>query len=462
MLTHEQAKLVLKEAMKTGGDFAEIFLEDTIVNNISMLKDKINNSTTTNIHGAGIRILKDLDEVYGYTNDTRLESLVNLAQKLSSSFEGEPFNKEIDFKETVKPNIINIKHHPKDVSKLEKISYLKRGYDAIKDYSNEIVQVQQSIQDKNQLVTIINSDGKFVSDERCNIRYMVVAVASDGKDMQRSHNDIGGNCGYEIIENADIEALAIDAAKTAITMLHAEDMVGGKIPVIIHNGFGGVILHEACGHALEASSVSQGVSVFTNEYNNMIASPLVTAVDDGTLVNEWGSENVDDEGNVQQRRVLIDKGRLNSYMIDLKSDRKMKMGITSNSRRQSYKYCPTSRMTNTYILNGESTFEEIISNTKYALFAKSMGGGSVNPTTGEFNFAVNEGYMVIDGKIAYPVKGATLIGNGKDALKYVDMVANNLKLAYGMCGASSGSIPTCVGQPTIRISEMTVGGKGVK
>ena len=198
-------------------------------------------------------------------------------------------------------------------------------------------------------------------------------------------------------------------------MVDAPEMVGGVYPVVIHNGFGGVLFHEACGHPLEASAVARGMSVFTGKKGEKIASSVVTAIDDGTIFNEWGSTNIDDEGNKTTKNVLIKDGILTNYMVDEKNGKLMNMPSTGASRRESYKYSPTSRMTNTYIANGKSTFEEIIAATEYGLFAKSLGGGSVNPATGEFNFAVNEGYMIEHGKITHPVRGATLVGNGANA-----------------------------------------------
>jgi len=231
------------------------------------------------------------------------------------------------------------------------------------------------------------------------------------------------------------------------------------MPVVLNNQFGGVIFHEACGHGLEATSVSKNASVFCGKLNQVVASPIVTAIDDGTLENGWGSANYDDEGYPQQRRVLIDKGVLKSYMVDKLNSRRMNHLPTGSSRRESYRFSPTSRMSNTFIDNGTSTFEEIIASTEYGLFAAKMGGGSVNPGSGDFNFSVSEGYIVRNGKIAEPVRGAALVGNGAEILWKIDMVGNNLDRARGMCGSASGSICADVGQPTLRVSSITVGGK---
>ena len=280
--------------------------------------------------------------------------------------------------------------------------------------------------------------------------------------MQSAFETIGGNQGYELLDSSDLEKFAKATADSAITMVHADEMVGGTYAVVIHNAFGGVLLHEACVHGLEATSVAKGASVFCGKLGQKVASDIVTAIDDGTRDNQWGSLNMDDEGNPTQRNVLIENGILKSYLVDYRNSRKMDHPITGSSRRQSYRYSPTSRMTNTFFAPGKDKFEDIIKNTKYGLFAKKMGGGSVNPSTGEFNFSVSEGYLIEDGKITKPVRGATLIGSGAEILKNIDMIADNLDFGHGMCGSASGSIPTDVGQPTIRVQNMVVGGRGEK
>ena len=263
-------------------------------------------------------------------------------------------------------------------------------------------------------------------------------------------------------EHINLKDIAKDAARCAITMLDAEECPSGEMPVIIDNGFGGVIFHEACGHGLEASSVSKNLSIFSGKKGKKVASDIVNAYDDGTIDGAWGSGNFDDEGNKTQRTQLIKNGVLVNYLVDNFNGRAMNEKGNGACRRESYKHQPTSRMSNTFIGNGTSTKQEIIEATKFGLYAKSLGGGSVNPATGDFNFAVNEGYLVENGKITKPVKGATLIGNGASILFNIDMIANNLLRDQGMCGASSGSIPADVGQPTIRVKSILVGGTGGK
>jgi len=242
-------------------------------------------------------------------------------------------------------------------------------------------------------------------------------------------------------------------------MLHADACPAGKMPVVIDNGFGGVIFHEACGHSLEATSVAKGNSVFCDKIGQQIASTKVTAIDDGTLANEWGSINIDDEGTLGRKNILIEDGILKGYLVDRLNGKRMNMESTGSARRESYKFAPTSRMTNTFIAPGNDDEKDIIKSIDNGLYAKKMGGGSVNPVTGEFNFSVLEGYMVKNGEIDRPVRGATLIGKGSDILMNIDMVGKNLVHGQGMCGSASGSVPTNVGQPMIRVSEITVGGR---
>ena len=348
---------------------------------------------------------------------------------------------------------------PHTVENTKKVELMRKAYYAAKNYDDTISQVSVSYGDYEQNILIANSEGLLVEDRRVRTRTGISSVASKDGEMQTGFFGPGAHMGFEYYDTFNIEDYAREASRIAKTMINAEHCTSGKMPVVIDNGFGGVIFHEACGHGLEATSVAKGLSTFSGKLGEQVASDLVTAIDDGTIPNAWGSSNIDDEGTRTQRNVLIENGILKGYMVDKLNGLKMGMPPTGSSRRQSYKLAPTSRMTNTYIENGKSTKEEIIANTENGLYARYMGGGSVNPTTGEFNFAVTEGYMIKDGKIDKPVRGATLIGNGSEVLKKIDMVGDNLWHGQGMCGSVSGSIPTNVGQPTIRVSSITVGGR---
>ena len=357
--------------------------------------------------------------------------------------------------ETIHP----ILYYPKDVQYEKKIAVLKTAYGGAKNYNNEISQVIANYSDKEQNVLIANTEGIYIKDTRIRTRLGVSAVASKDNENQTGFQGPGRHMGIEMFEKIDPEAAGIEAARIAHTMLHAKNCPAGNMTVAIDNGFGGVIFHEACGHALEATAVAKGNSVFAGKLGQQIASSKVTAIDDGTIPNAWGSLNIDDEGNKTQKNVLIENGILKGYMIDTLNGRRMNMKSTGSSRRQSYKYQPTSRMTNTYIAAGTDKPDDIIKSIEDGLYAKKLGGGSVNPVTGEFNFSVQEGYLVKNGVIQEPVRGASLIGKGSDVLMDIDMVGDNLELAQGRCGSSSGNIPTNVGQPMIRVKKITVGGR---
>ena len=349
---------------------------------------------------------------------------------------------------------------PESVSKQRKAEQLRLATAAARAYHDAVTQTRAGYLEVMKHVLVANSEGIWGEENRTRSRFTIEAVASSATEKQSGHLGPGGSEGYELFDRINVEDTAREAARIAVTMLGAKPCPAGKIPVVIDNGFGGVIFHEACGHGLEATAVARNASVFAGRLGQQIASPLVTALDDGTIPNGWGSAEMDDEGTPTAKNILIENGILRSYLVDRLNSRRMHTAITGSSRRQDYRFAPTSRMTNTFIANGKSTPEEIIANTEFGLYAKQMGGGSVDPATGSFNFAVLEGYMIRNGRIAEPVRGATLIGKGAEVLRDIDMVGNNLKRAQGMCGSKSGSIPTDVGQPMIRVSSMTVGGRG--
>lgn len=459
MLTERLVTDVLLAALSTGGDFAEIFMEDTYNTNIRMIDGKVEEGVSGRDYGLGIRIFQGFRSVYAYTNDISRENLMKVALEAAAALLGSPEQKSIVLARMGVEKFNPIRLEPRKIANREKVDIMKKAHFAAANYDKQISQVAISYLDTDQNVFIANSDGLMVEDRRVRTRLAINAVATKGNEKQSAFRGPGRHMGFELFDHIDVEEIARDAARSAVTMVNADYAPSGKLPVIIDNEFGGVIFHEACGHSLEATSVAKGASVFSNKLGEKIASDVVTAVDDGTIPNAWGSQNIDDEGNKTRRNVLIENGILKGYMIDKLNGRRMGMEPTGNARRQSYKYAPTSRMTNTFICAGQSTKEEIIANTEYALFAKHMGGGSVNPATGEFNFAVSEGYIVRNGKIEKPVRGATLIGKGSEILQKIDMVASNLATGQGMCGSVSGSIPADVGQPTIRVTEITVGGR---
>ncbi len=459
MLSKKVIENVLNAALDNGGDFAEIFVEDRFNTNIHMLGGYVENSISGRDFGIGIRIFDKFNSVYAYTNDSSEENLIKVAKEVSLALKSNRQDIVLNLMKSPVHNINPIKIVPSSVDKSKKIELLKRGYESAKNYDSLITQVTADYFDEEQNILIANSEGLIVEDKRIRTRFKVISVASKDGEMQVGFYGPGAAMGFEFFDTIDVEEVGKEASRIAKTMVLADHCPSGIMPVVIHNEFGGVLFHEACGHGLEATSVAKGTSVFSNKLGERIASPLVTAIDDGTLPNEWGSLNIDDEGTPTQRNVLIENGVLKSYLIDKLNGRRMGMKSTGSGRRQSYKFAPTSRMNNTFIANGDSTFEEIIGNTERGLFAKKLGGGSVNPATGDFNFAVAEGYLIENGKITKPVRGATLIGTGAKVLEKIDMVGNNQTCGQGMCGSLSGSIPTNVGQPTIRVKAMTVGGR---
>ncbi len=453
------AKEILEVALSTGGDFAEVYMEKTTNEVLRLHSGKLSTANVSKVKGAAIRIIKGELEVNSSITDCTYENLLKAAKTLAGSFNDKKHVEVQPFVEKKVELVVNPKNvRGNDIS--HEVNLLKTASDTIYAYSKEIVQVICNLTKTEKRIFVFASDSTWQTDYRCNTRLSCQAVASDGKEMETGFDSFGRNQGMEMFDDFDVVPFAKQVAHDAVEMLHAEPMQGGEMPVVINNGFGGVILHEACVHGLEATSVAKGMSVFCNKLGQKVASDIVNAVDDGTNLNAWGSINVDDEGTPSKCNVLIENGILKSYLVDKRNSKKMNHPITGSSRRESYKYQTTSRMTNTYFLNGKSTFDEIIKSTEKGLFAEKMGGGSVNPATGEFNFAVQVGYMIENGKITKPVKGATLVGSGKDVLLHIDMIGDNLSCGYGMCGSMSGSVPTIVGQPTIRVSKMTVGGKG--
>ena len=461
MISKEIATKVLEKCLITGADFAEIFEEDSITNSISVLDDKVENILGGRDYGIGIRIFKGLKSVYAYTNDNSLSSLLDTAYKAALALgkieEGKSIilNNHMTFK-----NLHPIKINPSSVDCKEKIKVMKSAYKSAKNYHTDISKVSVGYMDKEQNILIANTEGLYTEDTRIRTRLMVNAIASNENENQTGSQNPGRLMGFEMFKDeVDPEYHGREAAKTAHIMLNAKNCPAGQMTVAIDNGFGGVIFHEACGHALEATAVAKGNSVFCDKLGEQIASTKLTAIDDGTMKNHWGSSNIDDEGTPTRRNVLIENGILKSYMVDKLNARRMNTEVTGNSRRESYKYEPTSRMTNTYIAPGDDKVEDIIKSIDDGLYAKKLGGGSVNPVTGEFNFAVNEGYLVKNGEITEPVRGASLIGKGSEVLMEIDMVSDKVAQAEGMCGSKSGSIPVNVGQPMIRVKNITVGGR---
>jgi len=461
LIREETARAVLFEAQKSGADYAELFLEDTESTRIEMIDGKVESANYARICGAGVRVLLGTKSAYAYSAETSERALLDTARAAAAALGEAKYAPSGEI--TLRRNAFTTPVvQPFDtIGNADRVKVMRDGALTIKGASSEVTQSVVRYLDQVQRVTIVNTDGVYVTDERPRTRIFLQAVAMNGTEAQTGYEGPGCCRGFEAYRDViDVEASAKVAANMAVTMLHAPECPAGNLPVVIDGGFGGVIFHEACGHSLEATAVGRNNSVFCGKLNTKIAADCVTAVDDGTLGGEWGSINVDDEGGTPQKNLLIENGILKGYLIDKLGSRRMNMPSTGSSRRQGYMFAPTSRMTNTYIAAGHDEEEEMISGMAEGLYAKKMGGGSVNPPTGEFNFSVAEGYWVKNGKIVSPVRGATLVGKGSEVLLKIDRVGKNMWMAPGMCGSLSGSVPTNVGQPRIRVSGMTIGGKG--
>lgn len=459
MLDKKTCAGLIATVMHGGADFVEVFSEYTLNSNIGYSNKKIETAEDTIECGVGIRAFVGTKTFFASTNDMTENGLNECAKRVAQAVGGHvALLPDLYLKEQINSNISPVKVLPFDVPSAVRADIIREAAAKAYDYSDKIIQVSGRLLSQDKQFTVANSDGLFTGDRQVRTRLAIVAVASDGTETQTGSCSPGRSMGLELFDMINPRDVGEEAARQAMVNLKAVPCPSGNMTVAIENGFGGVIFHEACGHSLEATSVAIGMSQMAGKLGQQIANPKVTAIDDGTIPNAWGSCNIDDEGNPMTRRVLIKDGVLTSYMIDRLGSRRMGMPHTASARRENYSYEPTSRMTNTFIDNGPDDNAAIIASIDNGIYARSMGGGSVEPFTGAFNFSVREGYMIRNGKICEPVKGASLIGTGSEILHKIDMVGQNLDTAQGMCGSSSGSVPTDVGQPLIRVSGITVGG----
>ena len=450
---------VLAKATSRGGDFAEIYAEHTHNNNVQFVDGCVDKIYDNVISGVGIRVFLGQRTVYASTSDLSREGLLRCAASVADALGEGSAPLTICLSKKTVTDIHPVRIHPINSDVRMRCDLLKEACFSAQNRSEKISQVQGTLMGVDHEILVANTEGLLVQDRHMRTRMVVNAVASENGENQSGFSGPGRGMGLEMFEAFPPAEIGVRAADQALVNLRAGYCEAGKMTVAIESGFGGVIFHEACGHSLEATQVGVGMSEMCGKLGQKIANEKITAIDDGTIPNAWGSVNIDDEGNPTQRNVLIENGILKQYMVDRLGSRRMNMPMTGNSRRQSYLYEPTSRMTNTFIDNGPDRNEDIIASIEYGLYAKEMGGGSVNPLTGAFNFSVREGYMVRNGKICEPVRGASLIGTGSEILQDIDMVGQNMATGQGVCGSASGSVPTDVGQPLIRVKKITVGGR---
>ena len=450
-------QLLLDNIIESEVDFGEIFYENTLVKTYEVIDSKLDTINSRITHGVGIRLAHNNDIVYGYTNDLKKKSLYELVSRIKNNFSNNRLIKEVNLERLkISRDKSVIKHNDMDDNK--KKEYLLNIDKLARSIDSRIVQVDTVFYESDSEVIIANTNNTYVKENRPLTRLNITIIAKDDKRQTKSSKSYGISGGYELLDEIDIKKEVENLATSAIKKLSAKPCPSGEMPVIIGPGFGAVIFHEACGHSMEATTVSYNTSILSGKLNEKIASSKVSIIDDGTLKSKWGTTVYDDEGNKTRKNVLIKNGVLKGYLIDYLNNRKMNMEITGSGRRESYKYAPTSRMNNTYLVKGHDKIEDMIKSVKYGIYAVNMGGGSVDPVTGDFNFAVNEAYLIENGKITDMVLGGSLIGNTLDILNNVSMVSDDLSFDTGFCGSVSGNVPVTIGEPTILVSKILVGG----
>lgn len=458
MLDQSIANDIIFEALSQGADFCDIFVERSSVETISLNSSNVKDIKSGVDFGVGIRLIYGEKALYGYANSVAKDELLGLTRILAEQYKKQTHVVgPIQFNSKNFAEIKSFKSSKVELS--HKIEKMKSLDSLTRKQSDFVNQVHLGLFTKQQEIEVFDSEGLHMQDTRPYCRMSAHATVKDGNNQATGTWSPGARGGYDFVETLDLEWIADYVAKQGLTTLRAAHCPAGKMPVVIDNGFGGVIFHEACGHSLETTSVEKKASEFWDKKGEMIAHEALSAVDDGTLDHLWGSLSLDDEGMPTQRTQLIKNGKLENFICDRLGEIKTGHPRTGSARRESYKFAPASRMRNTFIEPGSYNLEELLAAMGDGLYAKAMGGGSVNPGTGEFNFAVQEGYLVKDGKITDAVKGATLIGKGSEIMKNISMVGNNLDYAAGICGSVSGGVPVTVGQPAVKVDEILVGGK---
>jgi TldD protein len=459
MIDEAVVQRVLTAALRTGGDFAEVFAEDRRSSSARLDDGKIEELTSGRDRGAGIRVVRGDTTGFAHTSDLSEEGLRAAADAAGAAARGGGGGvREVALTRQEHDAPHEVRIMPEDVAKSRKAELLLKADDAARSSGGAIRQVGVSYGDSHRRILVANSDGLLTSDDQVRTRLMVSCVASGDTGMQTGYEAPGRTIGFELFDEVDPADIAREAARRALEMLKARPAPSGTLPVVLKRGAGGVLFHEACGHGLEADLVGRDASVFKDKVGTQVASPLVNLVDDGTYAREWGTYAVDDEGHPAQRNSLIENGELTDYMWDHLRARKAGRSSSGNGRRQSYHHLPMVRMTNTYVLAGEEDPEEIIRQTPHGIYCVQLGGGQVNTATGDFVFGITEAYMIENGEITHPIRAANLIGNGPEVLRAIDAVGNDFDTWTGTCGKDGQGVPVSSGQPTLRVAAMTVGG----
>ena len=460
MIDQDTLTRVLGAATRTGADFAEVFVEDKRSTSAGLDDGRVAPVTSGRDRGAGIRVVKGDTTGFAHTADLTEAGLRAAAEAAAAAAsQGGGGVRTVALTRVAATQVNTVEQYPDSIPKAAKVELLRRIDDAARSAGASIVQVSAGYGDSRRRILVANPDGVLAEDEqvRALVRMSVVASADTG--MQTGFQSAGQTVGFEMFDSVDVEALARDAARMAITKLKARPAPSGALPVVIKQGSGGVLFHEACGHGLEADLVAKGASVYRGRTGELVASPLVTLVDDGTMSREWGAIGIDDEGHPSQYNVLIEDGVLTDYMWDYLRARKEGRRQSGNGRRQSYMHLPMVRMTNTYVLNGTEEPADIVRATDHGVFVAQLGGGSVNTATGDFVFGMTEAYLIENGEITEPLREGNLIGNGPQVLRDIDLLGNDFAMGNpGTCGKDGQGVPVGDGQPTLRVSSMTIGG----
>jgi TldD protein len=451
---------VLGAAMRTGGEFAEVFAEDKRSSSALLDDGKVEELTSGRDRGAGIRVVVGETTGFAHTADLTETGLIAAAEAAAAAARsGGGGTKVAALTRRSASRGYDIELYPADIPKATKVELLTRANEVARSTGSSITQVSASYADSRRRILVANSDGLLTGDDTVRTLFSVSCVATGDTGMQTGRESIGHTVGFELFDLYDIEELARRAAQRALTKLSARPAPSGQLPVVMASGGGGVLFHEACGHGLEADLVGKGASVFKGRVGEEVASPLVTLVDDGTMAKEWGCYAIDDEGHPAQRNVLIENGVLTDYMWDALRARKEGRASSGNGRRQSYQHLPMVRMTNTYLLAGKDKPDEVIASTEKGVYIKHLGGGQVNTATGDFVFGMTEAYLIENGEITEPLREGNLIGNGPEVLRNIDAVADDFAMGPpGTCGKDGQGVPVGDGVPTLRVKALTIGG----
>ncbi len=460
MIDNDVLERTLAGALRTGAEFAEVYAEDKRSTSASLDDGRVEQVNSGRDRGAGVRVINGDTTGYAYTSDLSEAGLAVAAEAAASAASQGGGGSRVVSLNAAEPRVNSpVREYPDEITKTDKVELLKRIDEAARSVGNEIVQVSAGYGDSRKRVLVANSDGLLASDEIVRVLARISAIADGDSGMQTGFESMGHTMGWEIFDTVDVEELAREAARQAIVKLRARPAPSGSVPVVIRRGSGGVLFHEACGHGLEADHIQKGASVYADKVGELVASPLVTLVDDGTLAGEWGTLSIDDEGHPTRRNVLIEDGILTDYMWDHLRARKGGRKPSGNGRRQSYQHLPMVRMTNTFVLDGPDDPDDIVRSTESGVYVSHLGGGSVNTATGDFVFGMREAYLIENGEITEPLREGNLIGNGPQVLRDIDMLGNDFAMGNpGTCGKDGQGVPVGDGQPTLRVKAMTIGG----